>query len=176
MKKKILLFALLFNFISHAQDAVFLSHLDVDNSGLIYFKNKLYSGNVVELFSNGQKKNEFNVLSGLKTGTYRTFHLDNSFKKSIYKDTSLINSTLAEITQIDKLIRDSRLDTTQRSMKLNDYITNIIGGSKKLEKLKVKKEEGKLNSKKTEDLDKYEDLKKSFLSSVLLLNDNLEKL
>ena len=56
MKKKILLFALLFNFISHAQDAVFLSHLDVDNSGLFYFKNKLYSGNVVELFSNGQKK------------------------------------------------------------------------------------------------------------------------
>lgn len=178
MNKFYILFYVFLSSFLYGQKTVYLTEIEEDASKLNYYENKLFSGIAVDVFPSGQKKNEQTFKNGLKSGTYKSFYSDNGFNQVNFKDTALINSTLVKIMILEQSILASKLDTTETSIDLNDFIDDAIGGLKKLTKLKTKNSEGKLNTKKLEDLKNYEVKKKIYLISVLKLEqlfDNMKE-
>lgn len=121
---------------------------------LWYSGEELYTGEVITR-SQDQIETRCSIEKGVPSGLFTKYFLDNTFKKSNYKDTSEIRRLNQEIViennKLNSLIKDSLLAYNE----LISYINNEIGGDKKLQKLVEKKEANKLNEKQKVLMDNF---------------------
>ena len=132
---------------------------------LWYSGEDLYTGEVITL-SQDQIETRCSIEKGVPSGLFTKYFLDNTFKKSNYKDTSEIRRLNQEIViennKLNSLIKDSLLAYNE----LISYINNEIGGDKKLQKLVEKKEANKLNEKQKVLMDNFVSKSNSWKNSA----------
>lgn len=147
-----------------SQNVHFQSDL-TKKDNLWYYGNELYTG---EVFTRNQDQIEtrYSVEKGVPTGLFTKYFLDNTFKKSNYKDTSevrrLNQENESENKRLISLINDSLLAYNE----LISYINNEIGGDKKLQKLLENARENKLKEKQKVLMDGYVAKKNSWKNSA----------
>jgi antitoxin component YwqK of YwqJK toxin-antitoxin module len=113
-----------------------------------FLDNQLYSGEVV-YFRLGQVSHKYTMLDGIPIGIYTTYHTDNDFIRERFRDTLAIRKfrtdSVLESVKINNLINDSLAIYKQ----IEEFKTQI-GGEKKLNKLKDRYANNKLNKKNQE--------------------------
>lgn len=129
-----------------------------------YFNNTEYTGLVFSKnITQGQYEYSYEIINGIPNGLYKKFLIDNNLSSTNFRDTNLINSLAKNIEVLKlenlKLIEDT-LNATKR---ISEYI-KLIGDEKKLNKLSIKYEEGKLN-------DESLDLHKKYISNTKTLEN-----
>jgi antitoxin component YwqK of YwqJK toxin-antitoxin module len=139
--------------VGFSQNVRFQSDL-TKKDNLWYSGEDLYTGEAITL-SQDQIETRCSIEKGVPSGLFTKYFLDNTFKKSNYKDTSEIRRLNQEIViennKLNSLIKDSLLAYNE----LISYINNEIGGDKKLQKLVEKKEANKLNEKQKVLMDNF---------------------
>ncbi len=132
---------------------------------LWYSGEELYTGEVITL-SQDQIETRYSVEKGVPSGMFTKYFLDNTFKKSNYKDTSEIRGLNQEIiienNKSNSLIKDSLLAYNE----LTSYINDEIGGDKKLQKLLEKEQANKLNEKQKVLMDNFVSKSNSWKNSA----------
>jgi len=146
-------------------------------NGVLSLNNEPYSGHVISIRLSGEIKSSYDLIKGYIVGTVEEYFATPFYTASKYKDTSKINYwNLENKSQKNELLKiDS--DSIKLTQELADFISNKIGGQKKLGKLSIKNSEGKLKEKDKVLYDQYLQFEKnrSILSKEKkqLLNDNI---
>jgi antitoxin component YwqK of YwqJK toxin-antitoxin module len=150
--------------IGFSQNVRFQSDL-TKKDNLWYSGKELYSGEVVT-WSKDQIETRYSVEKGVPIGLFTKYYLDNTFKKSNYKDTTeirrLINEIEIENNKLNSLIKDSLLAYNE----MVSFINNEIGGEIKLQKLLEKAKANKLKEKQKAMMDGYVSKKSSWRNSA----------
>lgn len=121
---------------------------------LWYSGDELYSGEVITR-NQDQIETRYSVEKGVPTGLFTKYFLDNTFKKSNYKDTSEVRRLNQEIETENKRLNSLINDSLLAYNELISYINNEIGGDKKLQKLLEKAQANKLNEKQKVLMDNF---------------------
>lgn len=155
--KNTVLFILIIGFIykNYAQTIVSYSNLKVRDN-ILYNGEQIFSGLVMKTFMSNQPKSISEIKDGKINGKVIEFNEEISFVSTVYKDTTEIKRLNAQISSKKQELEQAIQDTLKASKNQNDFINYEIGGIEKLLKLKEKDAEGKLNKKKKEIYDKYE--------------------
>jgi len=150
--------------IGFSQNVRFQSDL-TKKDNLWYSGKELYSGEVIT-WSKDQIETRYSVEKGVPSGLFTKYYLDNTFKKSNYKDTTeirrLINEIEIENNKLNSLIKDSLLAYNE----MVSFINNEIGGEIKLQKLLEKAQANKLKEKQKAMMDGYVSKKNSWRISA----------
>jgi antitoxin component YwqK of YwqJK toxin-antitoxin module len=117
------------------------------NNNLILFKGQNYTGKVIEFNSDGQIISKYDVRDGMINGSFETYYESKGFIKSKYLDTSLINHYTLEINQKKSQLMKLAMDSVQLTLSINDLVNYNLGGQKKLAKMRIKNDQGKLKKK-----------------------------
>lgn len=155
-----ILFSICFTFyflLTYSQTINKVKSKEINN--LIYFNDNLYSGLVSDYNNKGQLVSKYEVLNGYKNGLYQRFYESSNFDKTKYKDTSLISVYNKELQSMQLKIVNIESDSLKKSLEITDFINYQIGGVKKLDKLRIKNEKGKLKSTEKDMFDKLMKLK-----------------
>lgn len=175
--KCILIIAIVFSsFSSFSQQSFALETQLTLKENKFFQRDQLYSGQVIYLFDNGQQKSIVEIKDGVSNGKTIEFLYDKSYQKKNYQDS-------VEIRKLNSLFSEKKLeiesniqDTLEASKKEKDFLNYEIGGYDKLVKLKEKNNEGKLNQKKKEEFDKYEELVQAKNKMLRKLKDSQQSL
>jgi antitoxin component YwqK of YwqJK toxin-antitoxin module len=176
MKCILIIAIVLSSFSSFSQQSFALETQLTLKENKFYQRDKLYSGQVIYVFDNGQQKSIVEIKDGLPHGKTIEFLYDKSYQKKNYQDS-------VEIRKLNSLFSEKKLeiesniqDTLEASKKEKDFLNYEIGGFDKLVKLKEKNNEGKLNQTKKEEFDKYEGLVQAKNKVLRKLNNSQQLL
>ena len=127
----------------------------IERDNFFYYNEELFDGYVFQTFENGQLGSMGEIKDGQYNGKFVYYRKD-KFSFQFYRDTSEINKRLIEKNMKEKYLEKIKLDSSNLSIEMYDFIENEIGGIQKLEKYKEKRIQGKLNKKNTEKNEKYD--------------------
>lgn len=171
-------------FILQNLNAQVVSVFSIEYKGnLIYHNGNLYSGKVVSYNRDEQVISKYDVKEGVRYGIYEGYYETKGFTKTGYQDTALISRYKKELELKQKEVVKLESDSTQLSLKINDFINYNLGGQKKLAKMRTKNEQGKLNKKdkalfdefvsKELELNKISSSKKTLTSDIKRIQDQI---
>jgi antitoxin component YwqK of YwqJK toxin-antitoxin module len=173
MKIKIILTSLLIiNSLLVSSQLTINENLLFKKDGLFTLNNINYSGNVHSFFNNGQIKSNYVLVDGKMQGIVQIYHAESNFKSSNYRDTLMVSEHFQQIDKIKSELKKNGQDSIVLNEKRNRYILEVIGGDKKLIKLRSKYVDSKLKGNKRV---LYDELLKIENSQINLLNSSIQK-